>query len=208
MGTKRDKPLHTSPRPLTPEQLNAVDLLATGATDAVVATAVGVHRVTVTKWRTSPTFLAALNRRRADLFASATDTLRDLIPKALAVIGEALADADPDRRTAAAFDLLKVAKLPAGALIGPTDPRELVDEEVCRRTAIEGTRRDQLIASMDGEPTYAERFAATWNDLETAAVEPPVSPPELLREGKIPEVGRLPGMGVEKSGGSEAQTVG
>lgn len=92
-ATKRDKPL-PAPRPLTPEQLNALDLLAGSATDAAVGTAVGVHRVTVTKWRTSPTFLAALNRRRADLFASATDTLRDLIPKALAVIGEALAEAE------------------------------------------------------------------------------------------------------------------
>lgn len=172
MATKRDKPLHAAPRPLTPEQLNAVDLLAGGATDAAVGAAVGVHRVTVTKWRTSPTFLAALNRRRVDLFASATDTLRDLIPKALAVIGEALADADLDRRTAAAFDLLKAMKLSAGAHIGPTDPRVFVDEEVAKRRRIEGTRQEHLIAAMSGEPNYAERFAATWNDLETAAVEP------------------------------------
>ena len=48
MATKRDKPPHTLPRALSPEQLNAVDLLAGGATDAAVGTAVGVHRVTVT----------------------------------------------------------------------------------------------------------------------------------------------------------------
>lgn len=175
-ATKRDKPLPPLPRPLTPEQLNAVDLLATGATDTAVATAVGVHRVTVTKWRTSPTFLAALNQRRTDLFASATDTLRDLIPKALAVIGEALADADLDKRTDAAFQLLKAVKLPADALIGPTDPRVMVDEEVSRRRAIEGTSREHLIASMDGEPTYFERFTATWDDLETQAATPHDAP--------------------------------
>ena len=173
MATKRDKPLHTPPRQLTPEQLNAVDLLASGATDAAVGTAVGVHRVTVTKWRTSPTFRAALNCRRAALFAGAADTLRDLIPKALAVVGEALADADLDKRTAAAFQLLKAVKLSAGAHIGPTDPRVLVDEEVAKRRRIEGTRQEHLIANINGEPTYAEQFAATWDDLETAAGEPP-----------------------------------
>lgn len=177
MATKRDKPIPPPPRALTPEQLNAVDLLATGATDAAVGTAVGVHRVTVTKWRTSPTFLAALNQRRADLFAGATDQLRDLIPKALAVIGEALADADPDRRTDAAFQLLKAVKLPADALIGPTDPRVLVDDEVAKRQRIEPNRHDELVATLDGQPTYAERFAATFAEMDAAATALPPDAP-------------------------------
>ena len=88
------------------------------------------------------------------------------------MVGEALADADLDKRTAAAFQLLKAVKLSAGAHIGPTDPRVLVDEEVANRRRIEGTRQDHLIDGMNGEPTYAERFAATWNDLETSAGEP------------------------------------
>jgi transposase len=38
-------------RGLTIEQRNAIDLLVTGKTDTETAEAVGVHRVTVTKWR-------------------------------------------------------------------------------------------------------------------------------------------------------------
>ena len=60
--TKRNKMLPPLERQLSPEQLNAIDLLTTGKTDVDVAAAVGVHRVTVTRWRTSPSFAAALNR--------------------------------------------------------------------------------------------------------------------------------------------------
>ena len=167
-ATIRNQPLHTL-RALTPEQLNAVDLLATGATDAAVGEAVGVCRVTVTRWRTSPTFLAALNRRRADLFAGATDLLRDIVPKALAVIAAALDGDDEERKLSAAFELLKRVDLSAGGCIGPTDHRAIVDEELTRRTAVEGTRHDHLLATMNGEPPVAERFAATFAEMEAAA---------------------------------------
>ena len=172
-ATKRDKLLLPQPRPLTPEQLNAVDLLAAGETDAAVATAVGVHRVTVTRWRASPTFAAALNRRRTDLFAAAADSLRALVPTALAAVTEALTDDDRGRRAAAAFELLKLAKVSAGGLIGPTDPRLIVEEEVNRRKATTNGLDDNLAAIMKGEPTRVEQFAAAWADLEAAAAEPP-----------------------------------
>ena len=142
-ATKRDKSLPTSARALSPEQLNAVDRLAVGTTDSAVAEAVGVHRVTVTRWRTSPTFLAALNCRRADLFAGATDQLRDLIPKALTAIGEALAGDDEERKLSAAFELLKAAKLTAGGCIGSTDHRQLVDAELA---ALPASQRAALAA--------------------------------------------------------------
>lgn len=40
---------------LTIEQRNAIDLLVTGKTDTETADSVGVHRVTVTKWRNAST---------------------------------------------------------------------------------------------------------------------------------------------------------
>lgn len=38
-------------RKLSVKQENAIDMLVTGGTDSEVAAAVGVHRVTVTRWR-------------------------------------------------------------------------------------------------------------------------------------------------------------
>jgi transposase len=39
---------------LTPEQLNAIDLLILGKTDREVSEIVGVRRETVTKWHKNP----------------------------------------------------------------------------------------------------------------------------------------------------------
>jgi len=43
---------------LTPEQLNAIDLLILGKTDREVAEIVGVRRETITKWHKNPFFSA------------------------------------------------------------------------------------------------------------------------------------------------------
>ena len=43
---------------LTPEQLNAIDLLILGKTDREVSDIVGVRRETVTKWHKNPFFSA------------------------------------------------------------------------------------------------------------------------------------------------------
>ena len=170
-ATKRDT-LRPVPRPLTPEQLNAVDLLATGQTDAAVAEAVGVHRASISRWRSSPSFTAALNRRRADLFASATDHLRDIVPKALAVIAAALDGDDEERKLSAAFELLKRVDLSAGGCIGPTDSRDVVEAEVRRRIALAGGT-DDLLAAMEGRPPFRAQFPAVADELEAAATEPP-----------------------------------
>ena len=53
---------------LTPEQLNAIDLLILGKTDREVAEAVGVRRETVTKWHKNPFFIAELNVKREELW--------------------------------------------------------------------------------------------------------------------------------------------
>jgi len=50
--------------------------------------------------------------------------------------------------------------------------RELVDAEVPNRRRIDGTRHEHLLADINGETTYAERFAATWHEMEAAAPEP------------------------------------
>ena len=172
--TKRNKMLPPLERQLSPEQLNAIDLLTTGKTDADVAAVVGVHRVTVTRWRTSPSFTAALNRRREELFASATDQLRSILPKALGVVAEALEGDDAERRLQTAFALLKRVNLSAGGFIGPTDYRDIVATEVRQRTAIADDADEELMANIEQRGTRGEQFATTWNDLESVAatVEP------------------------------------
>lgn len=71
-------------RGLTLKQENAIDMLVTGATNSEVAEAVGVNRVTVTRWRLyDPRFEAELNTRRKALWGSAVDRLRALLPRAI-----------------------------------------------------------------------------------------------------------------------------
>ena len=76
---------------LTLPQQNAVDQLAAGKNDTETAEVLGLHRVTVTRWRLyDPAFQAELNRRRAELWGSAIDRFRSLVPKALAALDKAL----------------------------------------------------------------------------------------------------------------------
>src|SRR5262245_42807538 len=95
---------------LTVEQQNAVDLLVTGRTDAEAADAVGVHRVTITRWRLHDAhFQAALNRRRQEVWGESLDRLRALVPQALAVLEERLASETDGLR--AAIQIVRLAGL-------------------------------------------------------------------------------------------------
>jgi hypothetical protein len=69
-------------RGLSIEQRNAIDLLVQGKSDQETADAVGVNRVTVTKWRNyDPWFQAELNQRRQDGWGGSVDRLRGLLPR-------------------------------------------------------------------------------------------------------------------------------
>jgi transposase len=55
----------SSPRRLSVEQENAIDLLVMGVTDREAAQKAGIARETISRWRNdNPYFLAELNRRR------------------------------------------------------------------------------------------------------------------------------------------------
>jgi hypothetical protein len=72
------------PRELTIAQLDAIDLIITGKTDAETAKLLNVHRVTVTRWRLyCPVFRKALDIRRANVWGSSADRMRALIALAL-----------------------------------------------------------------------------------------------------------------------------
>ncbi|HEX7380106.1 MAG TPA: hypothetical protein VF278_23495 [Pirellulales bacterium] len=159
---------------LTIAQLNAVDRLVAGDTDQQAADAVGVNRVTVSKWRLyDPTFQAALNERRQEVFGAATDRLRSLLPKAL----DTMAVAMDGGNVLAAVTILKAAaldKLPPPA--GPTEPEQvliaLVETRMKeKRAARERTRTLDEILNELGNPGClaqweAESTAAAWREVE------------------------------------------
>ena len=155
MATKRDTTGHELV-PLSVAQLNAIDCLVRGLTDAEAAAAVGVSRQTVNVWRNHlPTFQAELNQRRLDVWAGSTDRLRALAAKALGVLEGALA-VNPDPAVA-----LKIVQLVGlgdqgghlgEACIGPTDPEAIIEAAVLRRRG----RTDAIEIMLSGGPV-AER---------------------------------------------------
>jgi hypothetical protein len=121
----RTKPHKTSQYvTLSMEQQNAIDLLILGHTDHAVAAQIGVARETVCRWRHEHAyFIAALHRRRQDVWQTAQERLRGLVGKAIDILEEALQTGD----VKAALAVLKAANLygHVGAPQGETDP-ELV----------------------------------------------------------------------------------
>jgi hypothetical protein len=120
------------PKPLTPEQLNAIDLLIIGKTDAEVCTVVGVGRTTLYEWRKSPVFLATLELERQALFRAPIERLRGLAAKAIDNISGAIEDG----HIKWSFELLKACGM-YGALLpeAESDPDKLLDNMVMRELA-------------------------------------------------------------------------
>jgi hypothetical protein len=161
-------------RGLTMPQLNAIDLLATGKTDRETAELLNLTRTCITKWRLyDPVFQAALNRRRAEVWASGIDRLRALIPKALDALADELEKPDSPNRLKAASEILRLAQLPAGALnTGPTDPEEIVRRVVEQRRQKAPNSLDDLLDSGKGLPPFREQMDAVRQELEFLANEP------------------------------------
>lgn len=156
---------------LTVTQLSAVDLLAAGKNDTEAANELKLNRVTVTRWRLySPTFQAALNVRRAEVWGSAADRLRALVPKAVGVLAEALESGELDLRYGAALDLLKLAGPLPALEAQPFDADEIVRSMVLQRR--EATRRnndDQLDSYLRDLPPFEEHVNQVRTELEAIA---------------------------------------
>jgi hypothetical protein len=174
--TKGNKGLHATnaTRRLSVEQENAIDRLVTGETDAAVAKAVGVHRVTVTKWRLyDPAFAAALNDRRARLWGEAADRFASLLPLAFDVLAKELANDYGPFRFNIAMNLIRLLKpsLPQNL---PTDPHVLAREMAKQRQADAEQRKNDADCKRAGIPdTLTDHVEAVW--AESAGVEGPVN---------------------------------
>ena len=119
---------------LSLDQEKAVDLLVAGTDTQEAADALGVTRQTVSRWLNHDAeFRAALNARRLEVWGAAADRLRNLLPRAVAVVEGALA-VDPDPKLA--LEVLKLAGVGAEVLRGdaPTDPEDIRARDAQRRS--------------------------------------------------------------------------
>ena len=133
---------------LTPAQQAAVELVCAGRTDPDTAAAVGVHRVTVARWRLHhPAFRAAVNGRRAELASAAADRLRSLAAKALDAVERSL---DGDAPLPAALAVLKAVGLAEPQTApGPSDADALLAELVEAKLASDRAERLRCMSESD-----------------------------------------------------------
>jgi hypothetical protein len=155
-------------------QEQAISLLLAGQRDQKVADELGIHRVTVTRWRLyDPGFQATLNHRRRLLLESTQDKFR--------IMQDAVVDAllDGLSMTASNRTDVAIALFNHGAVrladlgsTGETDPEAIVD-----RVATEAQRRanERLNSGID-QPTNTIRKATLHNLLLKANQAPPRDP--------------------------------
>jgi hypothetical protein len=181
MGAKRSGDYQPpQQRGLTLPQLNAIDLLAAGKTNKETAELLGLSRTCVTKWRLyDPVFQAALNQRRSEVWAAGIDRFCSLIPKALDALAEELENKQSPNRLKAAGEILRLARLPAGALAAaPTDAEVIVRQIVVRRREqAHGGILDDLRDEGKGLPPFERHMEETWQELEARAAEEDIPPP-------------------------------
>ena len=139
---------------LTPEQLNAIDLLILGKTDREVAEAVGVRRETVTKWHKNPFFSAELSVRREELWVEAKLRLKALAIEAVNVLNRGLSSADEKVTIASAVHILKTVGLYGEAKqdFGPDTPEEMIWKQTVERKT-----RNYMAVRPDAFSDWSER---------------------------------------------------
>ena len=140
-----------SPAPkLTPEQLNAIDLLILGKTDREVSELVGVRRETVTKWHKNPFFTAELNVKREALWTDAKLRLKALVHEAVNTLTSGLHSADEKIAITAAVHILKVTGLydkGIGSIDLPKTPEEAAFAQLVedKTNYYKGSRPDSIV---------------------------------------------------------------
>lgn len=132
-----------SPAPrLTPEQLNAIDLLIFGKTDKEVAETLGIGRNTISKWYKNAFFIAELNSRREALWKDSKLRLKSLVTEAVNVLTNGLHSSDEKIAITSAVHILKTVGLYGEVKqdFGPTFPEEAVWKQAVSK------RRDTYLA--------------------------------------------------------------
>jgi hypothetical protein len=115
---------------LTTAQLNAIDLLCTGQTQAQTAEEIGVTRVTITRWCQNPFFVAMLNQRREEIWKDAKLRLKALAGEAVDTLVKSIHSTDEKVALSSAVHVLKaLGFFEQGVISSATGPK--TPEEVC-----------------------------------------------------------------------------
>ena len=155
-GNNRPQKAAFQPKPLTPEQLNAIDWLIQGKTDQDTADAIGKDRATLWKWKTRlPLFAATLEQRREEVFGVAVNRLRSLLGKALDNIAGAIEASD----VKSSFELVKATRLHGFAPpTGETDVQKIAERICWEQLAKEGIPENGFdLSHLDRNPVYEAR---------------------------------------------------
>jgi hypothetical protein len=138
-------------RPLTPRQETAINLLTMGKTVVATARSIKVDPATVHRWKAhNPLFVAELNRRQAALFDSMTVKLRLTMGKAVDELMSLMNSPNPSKRIDTMWKLLPMIK-PQKLMIpnAPTEPAEVVDEEIRAERIERGEEADAEITNQE-----------------------------------------------------------
>jgi hypothetical protein len=128
---------------LSPQQWQAIGLLVAGKRQADIAREIDVSEETLSRWRNSPIYAAALNQAVRDSYSSTIGLVRDAVADAVMAIRGCLQSEDDRVRLAAALALVKMhITLDAPALELPTTPAQIAD---VRLRSLRDTELDRLL---------------------------------------------------------------
>ena len=149
VATKSDKIEHLEDR-LSSNQINALGMMLKGCTDLEIATALGVTRPTVTRWRNKdPHFRAYFNELKRNRLIANQDGLMDLLSESILVLKQQIIDGNWQ----VALSVLKLVKAwEVSDLHLPTDPKivgiEIAKEEARTELEVQETFMDPQMAKI------------------------------------------------------------
>ena len=196
-----------SPAPrLTPEQLNAIDLLILGKTDREVAETIGIGRNTISKWYKNAFFIAELNVKREALWIDSKLRLRALASEAVDVLTNGLHSEDEKIAITAAVHILKTVGLydkeGKNSIALPKTPEEAVwAQMVQEKTKLyRGVRPDSFTdwSTKEWTKETGKSLAVKWihEEYEKAVGEQKKEVKEFKRKAKaqaqLPQVEPVP----------------
>lgn len=98
--------LHASAKPLDPVQMRAVALLAAGTGVFDTAEALDIDQSTLWRWRREPQFQAELSAKVGEVARDLTARVADRLPRAFAVLDEALESTNEGTKLRAAMAII------------------------------------------------------------------------------------------------------
>ncbi len=127
---------------LTAQQWQAIGLLVAGVKAVDVAQQIGCTQETVSRWRSSPVFAAALNLAVRDSYSATIGEVRSVAQEALSVLRECLKSEDERLRLSAALAVLRLhLQLDGHAASLPVTPAAIAREK-------QQIDRDNMLAAL------------------------------------------------------------